>query len=653
MTTKTEAGLQTAPAPWPTISVAELLTHPGNLRSVEPPADLLADVKVNGVQEPLYIVDTHGGVPQIIDGFQRLAAAVDAGLEELPFTSRPVIRIDALTPHPENAREDLDINARFVESFRVEGCRIPVKIQRLEGGVLQVNDGNRRFYGATDAGLTHVPYEWEDDDRDAAGQFLDMITTSEQRKGLTTKEMNQAMFSAAEAGAQVGRIAKAAGVRQKDVRTLVKVRNDETLNAAISAASGYTWTFENMAALSEFADNPEALAAITKAAAAKGADEAKVQWAIEVERVKRDKAAKAAAHRAELEAAGQKIRDIEELAERATAVSELRGVKVEEHATCKGQVWVFDDRRGDRYEPYCSAPSLYGHIAPENAKSSGTNSAATAAEVEAERAARAAVKAGNIDWDAAEVIRRKWLADLTKSRNLPKASTLALIRHVNEALLSGTWGICDDLNKEPTTEILADFLGLSAQQATDRSAFAEYAAKDPRKAPQLQFAAIAAVREKCANRSAWRTDSQHAPWTRKPTAAWFRVLESLGYPLTLIERSVVDGKPYDPAKEEPSASLLGGGDPEAEQGDEQGDEESEAEPVEGEGEDEQAAHDARPEQADENPEGEAEPDAEQAAEEPEGTEPEGEAEPDTEEPTADEPEGTEPDTEPTADTETA
>ncbi|MFF1906421.1 ParB N-terminal domain-containing protein [Kitasatospora sp. NPDC058218] len=642
MTTKTEAGVQTAPAPWPTITTAELLAHSGNVRSVEAPADLLADVKANGVQEPLYIVDTHGGVPQIIDGFQRLAAAVDAGLEELPFTPRPVIRIDALTPHPENAREDLDINARFVESFRVEGCRIPVKIQRLEGGVLQVNDGNRRFYGATDAGLTHVPYEWEDDDRDAAGQFLDMITTSEQRKGLTTREMNQAMFSAAEAGAQVGRIAKAAGVRQKDVRTLVKVRNDETLNAAISAASGYTWTFENMAALSEFADNPEALAAITKAATAKGADEAKVQWAIEVERVKRDKAAKAAAHRAELEAAGQKIRDIEELAERATAVSELNGVKAEEHATCKGQVWVFDDRRGDRYEPYCSAPGLYGHIAPESAKSSGTSNAATAAEVEAERAARAAVKAGNIDWDAAEVIRRKWLADLIKSRNLPKASTIALIGHVNEALLSGTWGICDDLNKEPTTEILADFLGLNAQQATDRSAFAQYAAKDPRKAPQLQFAAIAAVREKCANRSAWRTDSQHAPWTRKPTAAWFRVLESLGYPLTLIERSVVDEKPYDRAKEEPHASLLGGGDPDDEQGDEQGDEESEAEPVEGEGEDEQAAHDARPEQADENPEGEAEPDAEQATEEPTVEGPEGT-----------EPEGTESDAEPTADTETA
>ncbi|MGX2994921.1 ParB N-terminal domain-containing protein [Streptomyces sp. JNUCC 64] len=639
MTTKTQAGVQTAPAPWPTIATAELLAHSGNVRSVEVPAELLADVTANGIQEPLYIVSTHGGVPQIIDGFQRLAAAVDAGLESLPFTPRPVIRIDALTPHPENAREDLDVNTQFVESFRSEGCRIPVKVQRLEGGIIQVNDGHRRFWGAREAGLTHLPYEWDDEDRDAAGQFLDMITTSQQRKGLTTREMNQAMFSAAEAGAQVGRIAKAAGVRQKDVRTLVKVRNDEKLSAAISAASGYVWTFEHMAALSEFADNPEALAAITEAAAAKGANESKVQWAIEVERVKRDKAAKAAAHRAELEAAGQKIRDIEELSERAVRVWRLSGVTEEEHAGCKGQVWVFDDRRGDRYEPYCSAPGLYGHTAPEGAKGSGTGGTRTAAEVEAERAARAAVKAGNIDWDAAEVIRRKWLADLIKSRSLPKASTNALIRHVNEALLSGTWGISDGLNKGPTTEILSAFLGLNIQQAKDRSTFAQHAAKDPRRAPQLQFAAIAAVREKCANRSAWRTDEQHAPWTRKPTAAWFRVLESLGYQLTPIERSVADETPYDPANKEPRTSLLGS-EPEAEPDAEQGDQEPDAEP--GEDEDEGDAHDARTQQADEAPEGEAEPQAgqvegedEQPDAEPEDEEPEPQTAPDAEQPTTD------------------
>ncbi|MEV3853023.1 ParB N-terminal domain-containing protein [Streptomyces sp. NPDC050095] len=562
-TTKVQAGVQAAPAPWQTLTVAELAAHPGNIRDIETPAEMLTDVKESGVQEPLYVVRTHGDVPQIIDGFQRLAAAVAAGLETVPVTPRPVIRIDALTPHPKNAREDLDLNASFVESLRTEGCRIPVKVQRLDGGILQINDGNRRFYGSTDAGLTYLPYEWDDDDRDAAGQFLDMITTAQHRKGLSPSEMNAAMFSAAEAGAQVGRIAKAAGVRQKDVKTLVKVRSDENLSAAVSGASSYAWTFEHMAALTEFADDTEALAAITEAAAEEDADADDVDWVIAIERTKRDKRAKAEQHRAELEKAEEKIRDREELSERALPVWRLRGINTEEHAQCKGQVWVFDEQRGDRYEPYCAAPGLYGHTVPENA--SGSGGTKTTAQKAAESAARAAVKKGNIDWDAAEALRRKWITDLIKRRTLTKTITNDLIGHVNNALLNGSWGISDDLNKEPTTEILAVFLGLNPEQAKDRSGFAGRVAKDPRRAPQLQFAAIAAVREKCANRSAWRTDDQHAPWTRKPTGRWFKVLESLGYPLTPIEQSVMNDEPYDPTKRKPRAAITTGGEPEADQ----------------------------------------------------------------------------------------
>lgn len=585
---KTQAGSQVTPAQWSTLTVAELAAHPGNLRDIENLADLLADVKEGGVEEPLYVVRTHGDVPQIIDGFRRLAAAVAAGLETVPVTYRPVIRVDALTPHPKNAREDLDINAPFVESLRAEGCRIPVKIQRLDGGILQVNDGNRRYFGSKDAGLTHVPYEWDDDDRDAAGQFLDMITTAQHRKSLTPSEMNQAIFSAAEAGAQVGRIARAAGVRHKDVKTVVKVRTDEKLSAAVAGASSYAWTFEHMAALAEFADDAEALAAITEAAADDDADAGDVDWAIAIERTKRDQRVKAEAHRAELETAGQKVRDIEELSERAVPVWQLRGIGTEEHAGCKGLVWVFDERRGDRYEPYCSAPGLYGHAVFPGASDGGPK---TTAETDAERAARAAVKKGNVDWDAAENLRRKWITDLIKRRNLPKDITNTLIGHVNNALLNGSWGIDSELNKGPTTEILATFLGLNTEQAKDRGTFAGHVAKDPRRAPQLQFAAIAAVREKCANRTAWRTDSQHSPWTREPAARWFKILESLGYPLTPIEQSVMDGEPYDPTKKKPRTATPSGDGTEVDQqaGDEGELSDPEAEEADGPSDDEVTA----------------------------------------------------------------
>lgn len=553
--TTAPTSVQATPAQWDTLPITELTAHPGNMRDIEVPADLLTDIKENGVQEPLYVVRTHGDVPQVIDGFQRLAAAVATGLQSVPFTPRPVIRIDALTPHPKNAREDLDINAPFVESLRTEKCRIPVKVQRLAGGVIQVNDGNRRYFGGQEAGLTHLPYEWEDD-RDEAGQFLDMITTAQHRKALTHGEMTAAMFSAAEAGAQVGRIAKAAGVRHKDVKAVVKVKSDKTLNDTVNSAT-YAWTFDQLAALSEFADDAEALAAITEAAegAAEDDDADEVDWAIRIERTKRERRTKAEAHRAALEKAGQKVRDMSELSERATPVWRLRApdgarIRTDGHAECKGQVWVLEESEDEQLKPYCTSPILYGHAEPGSPLG---GSGKSAAEKEAEKAARAAVKKGNVEWDAAEGRRHQWLADLIKSRSLPKATTNALISHVNTALLGGQWGLCDDLNKEPTTEILATLLGLTGDKAKCRTTFPEQVAKDPRRAPQLQFAAVAAVREKSATRFAWRTDSQRCGEIRKPTARWFAILEALGYQLTPIEQAVKDDEPYDPNKKKRAA----------------------------------------------------------------------------------------------------
>ncbi|WP_030020206.1 chromosome partitioning protein ParB, partial [Streptomyces monomycini] len=544
----TQAGVEATPAQWETASIADLLAHPGNVRGdVQVPDVLLADITANGVQEPLYIVRTHGDVPQVIDGFLRLAAAVAAGLETVPFTPRPVIRIDQLTPHPKNAREDLDINPAFVESLRAEGCRIPVKIQRLDGGVLQVNDGNRRYFGSKEAALTHLPYEWDDEDRDAADQFLDMITTAQHRKGLNKSEMTAAMFSAAEAGAQVGRIAKASGVRQKDVKAVVRVRSNKALNAAVADAADYEWTFDHLGALAEFADDAEALAAITGAAARRGADADDVDWAIAIERTKRDKRRKAEAHRAELEQAGQRIREAAELSERATPVWRLRTtdgerISSENHAECKGQVWVLEGADDEKYKPYCTSPVLYGHAAPGG----GTGGAQASADKEAEKAARAAVKKGNIEWDAAEGRRRQWVADLVKRRSLPKSTANDLVGHINSALIDGTWGVGGDLNSDATTKTLATLLGLTTDQAKDRSTFTDHVSKDPRRSVQLQFAAIAAVRERSASRYAWRTDEMRFNDIRRATGQWFKVLEALGYSLTPIERSVADDEPYDP-----------------------------------------------------------------------------------------------------------
>jgi len=575
-----QAGLGVTPAPWPTIAVTDLLAHSGNVREVEPSAELLDSITAQGITEPLYIVRTSGDAPQVIDGFQRLTAAVYLGLEAVPYTPRPVVRIDALTPHPKNIREDLDITDEFVQSLAEFGCKDVIKIQRLDGGVIQINDGNRRYFASPAAGLTHLPYEW-DEDQDEAGQILGMITTAQHRKGLSPSETMAAMFTAAEAGAEVKKIATAAGVRQKDVKAVVASRTDAALKKSLESSS-YAWTFDQLAAMGEFADDPAALEAITEAAGGFRADDDDIEWAITLQQTKRDKRMQAEAHRAELEASGQQIRVMAELSDRATPVWRLRTaegerITAEEHANCKGQVWVLEGSGDSQLKPYCAAPGLYGHAEPGASEGKATNGA----EEEAEKAARAAVKLGNLHWDAAETRRRQWITDLIKRRTLPKETANALAGHITTALVDGTWDVGGSLNSGATSEILSGLLGLT-KGSQSRSSYTEHVSKDPRRATQLQFAAIAAVRERGAGRYAWRTDDMRCPDIRQPTGRWFAILEALGYSLTGVERAVMENAVYDPN----ARQAITAGEPEPAEGDEADEDEPDDEPAEDQADDE-------------------------------------------------------------------
>ncbi|MFC1403186.1 MULTISPECIES: ParB N-terminal domain-containing protein [Streptacidiphilus] len=575
----TQAGSEAVPAAWPTIAVDDLLAHPGNDRTTVPSAGLLAGVEAEGVTEPLYIVRSSDDAPQIIDGFQRLAAAVLLGLESVPFTPRPVIRIEALTPHPKNVREDLDVDD-LVPSLQEFGCRDLIKIQRVEGGGIQVNDGNRRLFAAPLAGLTHLPYEW-DEDQDEAGQILGMITSAQHRKGLTQTETMAAMFSAAEAGATVGKIATAAGVRHKDVKAVVKSRTDESVKKTLES-SIYAWTFDQLAALGEFADDPEALEAITSAAEGWNADDEDVEWAITVQRTRRDKRMQGEAHRAELERSGQQIRVMAELSDRATPVWRLRTpeggrITAEEHADCKGQVWVLESQDDKELKPYCTSPTLYGHAEP----GASNGKAASSADQEAEKEARAGVKLGNLHWDAAETRRRQWISDMVKRRTLSKETAAALAAHVTTALVDGTWDVGGSLNAHNTGEILAGLLGLTKAQAASRSGYTQHLSKDPKRATQLQFAAIAAVRERGAGRYAWRTDGMRCNDIRTPTGRWIAVLEGLGYTPTAIERAVKENTDYDPSARPALSAGQQAEDAEGDQGeDDQDDQGDDAEAAE-------------------------------------------------------------------------
>jgi ParB family chromosome partitioning protein len=81
-------GTQTCDAPplaSPVIAVTLLTAHPGNVRrDLDLSPEFLASIKENGVLVPLRITTGAAGAHRVIDGHRRLAAAVQAGLAEVP-----------------------------------------------------------------------------------------------------------------------------------------------------------------------------------------------------------------------------------------------------------------------------------------------------------------------------------------------------------------------------------------------------------------------------------------------------------------------------------------------------------------------------------------------------------------------------------------
>ncbi|MER6521863.1 ParB N-terminal domain-containing protein [Streptomyces sp. NPDC001553] len=502
------------------------------------PADLditalIEDIGAHGILEPLYVATTEAGAVRVVDGTRRLAAAVALSLTEVPVTYRPLISVSALNAHPGNVRQDLKITDEFLKSITVEGVRTPIVVTRADGG-LRVVDGHRRLAAAIKAKLTHLPYAFEE--RDDAGQILDMVTTARHRASLTRSEEAAGLFDAAALGADAKRIAAAGAVTQVAAKQIQKLAKSDAVRAAAAHRTGNgAPDLEVMAMLAELeADDPQAAAgALAEMDAAPNGNHA---WIIRRTRNASRARQAAQTHRAELEKAGAAIRTVGELRDSATRVIALPGITVEKHATCQGHVWALEES-ANAYTAYCTSPELYGHKMPAN-----TGGAAKVSPDE-----RRAIRAGNTDWDTADEMRAEWLAAFFGRSRRVKAVTDRMTEIIATVLVSSA-DVVNRRGSHPATRTrLCTWMGLP--QHTDEKARAAAVAKTPAKATLWTFAAIVAAYEQHVVRTVWRTDGAHAQASvRTETAGYLKWLTGLGYEPTPIERAVIDGKPYKTAE---------------------------------------------------------------------------------------------------------
>ncbi|MEW2306990.1 ParB N-terminal domain-containing protein [Streptomyces sp. NPDC006655] len=451
------------------------------------------------------------------------------------------VPLSQLISHPGNVREDLKITDRFRRSIR-KRLRTPLLVTPMPDGNYKVIDGHRRL-------LVMIEDKWPtapvviDDDRaeDEAGQFLDMVTTAEQREGLTTREKAAALFSAAELGADAKRMAAETGWTQKDVKTAVKV-GGATKTAEVAKSVDYEWTLDELSDLAEFEGEPEVLAELATAA-----KEGTFKWAVRRIRNEREEAAKLAKEREELMAAGITVIDSREnLPEKATPVDKLRThdgkrIKDEEHTQCKGHAMAPGQYDND-WTAYCLNPALNDHTVYSYSASSSTTG-------KPDKAVLKRTIQGNKHYKAATQVRREWLKQWMTRKTFPKDAQVIMGRFAAESALRGDDLATGGITHEDGSRLLRDWLGIADASRAGTMMPDIVAQADARRLFLFPFMAVVASYEKATGHKdnrAWRTDSQGpSEYTRKRLGAYLAVLASLGHQVTPIEQAIIDGVSYD------------------------------------------------------------------------------------------------------------
>ncbi|MET7816091.1 hypothetical protein ABZT26_35290 [Streptomyces sp. NPDC005395] len=476
--------------------------------------------------------------------------AAPAGTAE-PIQLR-TIPMAQLTSHPGNVRQDLKVSKEFRASVLRRMLTPLLVVEAPEGGY-KVFDGNRRL-------LVLVEAKRESalclvfGDVDAAEEYLAMTITARQREGLSDAEQAVALFQAAELGASVRQMAQAAGLKQKEVKTAVRFAGSETLRQATqSEGARRSVTLDEMAALIEFENDPEALKELTAAVGGHDFD-----WLLQRRRADRDDRARLARERKEYVAAGVRMLDSRtDLPEGAEELWRLRttedGERLsdEDHRECPGHA-VAPQEFGSGWATVCLDPAGNEHHLQNPRRK----------EEERDPAAEAAVVQGNKDWVAATAVRREWLVQFARRRSLAKEVQETVARFVVEQILLGGYIITNSLNASETLDLARQWLGADKDAGWPQCA--EVAAKAaPGKVPVLQFVAVASPLERQAgakDRRAWRTDRLgYTDGLRERIGSYLRSLESLGYELSPVERAVAEGRSYDPfekAKAQPVPDAL-------------------------------------------------------------------------------------------------
>ncbi|MGD7708110.1 ParB/RepB/Spo0J family partition protein [Microlunatus sp. Y2014] len=160
----------------------------------------------------------------------------------------------------QNIRTQARAPRELVASIRARGVLLPIRAYADAEGQVVVIDGQLRTLAAREAGVATVPVMLTDAPEEA-DRLVDQWVANERRQSLTTRQKVDAAGQLALIGLTEGQIAKRTGTKKTEVAAALTAAKSDT-----SKEHADMLTLEQAAALAEFDDDPEAVAALMEAA---------------------------------------------------------------------------------------------------------------------------------------------------------------------------------------------------------------------------------------------------------------------------------------------------------------------------------------------------------------------------------------------------
>ena len=444
------------------------------------------------------------------------------GTGQAPDTEGQVLvwrRPADLAAHPLNVRHDLGDLTGLVKTIRTVGVLQPFVIVPTPDGE-KVLAGHRRLAAAVEAGTELVPCYVRPDLADDVAQVTAMLVENGQRRDLSVTEEAQGYQQLAAFELSATQIAKATGQKVGHIKSALAVAGSDV---ALAVTDRYDLTLDQAATLAEFADDTEAVKALTVTAKRDPRG-----WDHEVSRLRQDRAdAQAAAElAAQLTEAGVTVMDRHDAEDSAVSLSNLvdaegNRITPESHATCPGHIAVVEkDWSGVGAEYFCTDPNGNGHR--DRFKDRGTAAAPMSDEQKSERRE---VVANNRAWRAAEPVRHEFIKTLVARRTPPKGT----LRWVTGAIVASP-SLLDRADEAFLATLLGTKPGSHWQRSSGPSAAA--AATEARLALVL-LAQVAAALEQTMEQPCWRNSTPDQ-------ARYLTFLAEVGYATSDVEQLVID-----------------------------------------------------------------------------------------------------------------